>query len=199
MSGDLTPSFDDIESTLRQAGALSEVAEIHGQLFGLVCVMGDDAAAPWIADALADLKQADAAISVAAQTLGALADSALEAMKEGDMRLQLLLPDDQSSMDSRADSLGLWCQGFLHGLGVGGSAADREENAQATFWDQEPVREIVADLSEIARAGFAADDDDNEAETAYAELVEFVRVSVQLLYEELRILRSDADAVKAHS
>ena len=47
--------------------------------------------------------------------------------------------------------------------------------------------EIVNDLSEISRAGLSADefDDEDEADFALAELIEHVRVSVQIMFEEL--------------
>ena len=50
--------------------------------------------------------------------------------------------------------------------------------------------EIVRDLSEITRVGVDAEDSLESNEGAYAELVEFVRVGVQLLFEELEPLRA---------
>jgi uncharacterized protein YgfB (UPF0149 family) len=53
------------------------------------------------------------------------------------------------------------------------------------------VREILADFKEIARAvgdDAAAGEDD---EAAWAELVEFVRVSVQLVFDELATASRD--------
>ena len=47
------------------------------------------------------------------------------------------------------------------------------------------VGEIVRDFVEITRAGVDARQDEESNESAYAELVEFVRVGVQLLFEEL--------------
>jgi uncharacterized protein YgfB (UPF0149 family) len=202
MNDNFSPGFDDIESTLRQVGALSEPAEIHGQLYGLVCVMGDDAGASWVADVLADAEPPDAVKDAAARVLGELADGAIGAVKAGDMSFQLLLPDDQRSLGSRADNLGHWCRGFLHGLGVGSSSIDGKVTVRAGFWGQETIREIVEDLSEISRAGYTGDENEAAAEAAYAELVEYVRVSAQLLYEELCEIRSEphgAESVTAKS
>jgi uncharacterized protein YgfB (UPF0149 family) len=58
--------------------------------------------------------------------------------------------------------------------------------------------ELVNDLAEIARAGMAAEDDEADADFAYAELVEFVRAGVQLVFEELAGFRAGApSAAKA--
>ena len=57
--------------------------------------------------------------------------------------------------------------------------------------------EIVRDLVEISRAGVDAEQDEESNESAYAELVEFVRVGVQLLFEELAAARSPPAASPA--
>src|SRR5579859_8022634 len=42
------------------------------------------------------------------------------------------------------------------------------------------------DMGQIAQAGFEGDAESEDDETAYAEIVEYVRVGVQLLFEELQ-------------
>ncbi|MBV8975363.1 MAG: UPF0149 family protein, partial [Sinobacteraceae bacterium] len=74
-----------------------------------------------------------------------------------------------------------WCQGFLYGLGAGAIT-------DATVLPGD-VGEIVRDLTEISRAGVDASQEAESNEAAYTELVEFVRVGVQLLFEELAALR----------
>jgi uncharacterized protein YgfB (UPF0149 family) len=51
------------------------------------------------------------------------------------------------------------------------------------------VAEVVRDLTAITRVGADPDESEEENEQAYAELVEFVRVAVQLLHEELASFR----------
>ena len=51
--------------------------------------------------------------------------------------------------------------------------------------------EILDDFSEITKAG-ASKEDGEEAEQAYAELVEYIRVSAQLVYDETAGLRSQS-------
>jgi len=47
----------------------------------------------------------------------------------------------------------------------------------------------VRDFAEITRAGVDAQQGEESNESAYAELVEFVRVGVQLLFEDLAAAR----------
>jgi uncharacterized protein YgfB (UPF0149 family) len=115
--------------------------------------------------------------------LDELAATTCAALVEGDMSFSLVLPADDEPLASRADGLAEWCAGFMHGLGEAASAAP----AAALYG--EITREVMADFSEIARAGLSAEETGIEAEAAYAELVEFVRVSVQLVFEELHAVR----------
>jgi uncharacterized protein YgfB (UPF0149 family) len=182
--------FAAIEETLRSSGALGEPAEIHGEYCGLACVMGADAGPAWAASVLAD---ANGGAGTVRDSLLSLAATTRQALDSGDMELTLLLPCDDESLDARAASLGLWCQGFMHGLGAGsGQGADSPLLAAGV------TREIIADFSEITRAAFTDDETETEAEAAYMELVEFVRVSVQLAYEELYRVRKSPHSEQRH-
>jgi hypothetical protein len=95
-----------------------------------------------------------------------------------------LLPEDDASLEDRVGALALWCQGFLFGLGLAGFSLDDEKEGDPGAVQ---LGEIVNDLSEISRADISADefDDEDEADFALAELIEYVRVSVQIMFEEL--------------
>ena len=55
--------------------------------------------------------------------------------------------------------------------------------------------EVVRDLSEITRVGIDADDSLESNESAFTELVEFVRVGVQLVFAELEPVRGHSSVV----
>ncbi len=74
--------------------------------------------------------------------------------------------------------------GFLYGLGSG-SIQDLSKLPGE-------VGEVVKDFDEITRVGVDAGDAEESNEAAYAELVEFVRVGVQLVFEELDGLRQQS-------
>jgi uncharacterized protein YgfB (UPF0149 family) len=100
----------------------------------------------------------------------------------------MLLPDDECAIDQRAAALGAWCQGFLYGLGSSRLGDTAKLPGEAG--------EIVRDLMEITRVGVDGRDSQESNESAYAELVEFVRVGVQLLFEDLAPLREPPRAAE---
>ena len=102
------------------------------------------------------------------------------------MSFVMLLPSDDEELEQRTAELAKWCQGFMHGLSVAGA----DDPLAVALMDSGIMQEILYDFSEITRATVAPGEHDIEDEAAYMELVEFVRASVQLLFEETVALRS---------
>jgi predicted dienelactone hydrolase len=98
---------------------------------------------------------------------------------------------DDAPIGDRASALGQWCQGFLYGLGSR-PLPDPESLP-------EQVGEIVRDLTSITQVGVDDSESDESNEQAYLELVEFVRVGAQLLFEELARYRGDPAPLAATS
>lgn len=189
------PDFHVLEEMLQDIGAFGDPAEIHGDLCGLLCLLGDDARPAWVAQVLSDTdgKSANEALSRATEYLENLAKQTFDALEAGELGFELLLPSDHEALESRAENLGLWCQGFLHGLGAGSKSHHRNQ-----VLEEGVTQGIIRDFSEITRAAFTEDETEAEAEAAYMEVVEFVRVSVQLVFEELHLIRSRSDGARAH-
>jgi uncharacterized protein len=171
------PDYPEIEQLLSEQRSLTEAAEAHGMLAGCLCALVDYSFQDWLREILPE-GRADAA---AADTLYGLYTATAAALEQTDMEFEPLLPSDAQPLAVRTAALAIWCQGFLYGLGSG-SIPD----ASGLPGD---VGEIVRDLTEITRAGVDDEQGEESNEGAYAELVEFVRVGVQLLYEELAPVR----------
>jgi uncharacterized protein YgfB (UPF0149 family) len=169
------PSFAAVAEALRAAGAAADVAEAHGSLCGLACVLGEGAAAAWFAESLGLDPAAEAPV------LADLARGTAAALAADDLHFTPLLPAEPLPLVVRARGLAEWCHGFTLGLAAGAGRAGNGALLGGSL-----VREILGDLGELARAS-AADEGASaeEGEQAYAELVEFVRVSVQLVFAEL--------------
>jgi uncharacterized protein YgfB (UPF0149 family) len=169
----MQPEYAQIEQLLNQQPSLTEAAEAHGTLTGCLCALSDYAFQDWLREILPE----GHAEPEAADVLYGLFTATIAALEQTDMEFEPLLPNDAQPLETRTSALALWCQGFLYGLGSGAIP-----DASGLPGD---VGEIVRDLTEITRAGVDADQDEESNEGAYAELVEFVRVGVQLLFEEL--------------
>jgi hypothetical protein len=132
---------------------------------------------------LAESSKSDLLVAEALEVTNQLHDITRLQLNDPYCELQLLLPTDEDHIDQRVNALGDWCQSYLVGLTLGGVK------------DFSPLpddaRDMANDLIEIARAGTSYDlEGSEEDENAYAELVEYVRVGVLLINEELQPTRS---------
>jgi hypothetical protein len=188
-----SPSFDLIEAGLRRVEAPTDAAEAHGSLCGLVCGLGSGGEATWLAETLADVPQGESAARDTGALLEALAAGTRAALEGGTLEFQPLLPDDSRPLVERVDSLAQWCQGFNHGLFVAARMAGAEAELTSGH-----TAEIVRDFGEMAQVAVGDEEADEEGEAAYAELVEYIRVSVQIVYEELGAVRQRVQASTVH-
>lgn len=165
------PAYERLSQALRRY----DPAEIHGMLCGMLCTRHDLAGDTWLRH-LADENIVSDFNHV--ESLRELYVATVRQFRDDDFGFFLLLPDDDSDLSARATSLGFWCQGFLSGLGLGGMGEDTPLPAEA--------HEFLKDVSQIAWVGFDANDADDEDETAYTEIVEYMRTGVLLISQELR-------------
>ena len=167
-------TYDELRDALELAGVELTAGELHGAISGLVCATPDN-----------NLRRLWSVLLSGPAPEGALAsladDLAVETahlLEDRQMGFKPLLPEDDAAINEKAEELARWCASFLAGLGAAGTV-----NKDAMG---EQVGEIVLDFSRISQAGFdEADEDLEEAENAFAEILEYVRVGVQLVYEEL--------------
>ncbi len=164
-----------------------EPAEAHGAFCGRACLRGAAALQDWLAELAASAT--DNALAVeAGRTLQTAAADSLVKLEAGQLAFQLLLPDDDAPLRERAAALADWCHGFMQGLAIAGGA---DQGKAADTLAGEDIAEILEDFSAITNAG-AEGEADEAGENAYAELQEYVRVSVQLIYDATAALRTAA-------
>jgi len=181
----IPPDYDQIQQLLAHERSLADAAEAHGTLAGCLCAVSGYRLEDWLREILPEGRAAPEASA----TLGELFSATAGALLQPDMEFELLLPGDEQPIDVRTAGLAQWCQGFLYGLGAGAVPDASELPGDAG--------EVVRDLIEISRASVDASQGEESNEAAYAELVEFVRVGVQLLFEELAALRLPATSPPA--
>jgi len=163
-----------LAAMLHRLGYRDDPASLHGAICGALCRLQPEDIDP---ATLLDDNQAPPDDRGRAG-LTQLMDEAASSLCNVESGFVPLLPEDDVGLADRARSLAAWCEGFLFGL-----AGQAKLDLGAC---SEEVREIVRDFSQFTRAGLGETDDLEVEESAYVELVEYVRVGAQLVFMELR-------------
>ena len=172
-----------LNDALRRCGSSWSAEQAHGLPCSRISVLGTGAAAEWLRTVLEDGDSADALARECAAMLEELFTETHKQLTDRQSEFVPLLPDDDEAAEVRAAGLAQWSEGFLHGL-----VSDVRSEALKAQLADEPLCDIIRDLLEMTRA--SADDDDDETDEAYIELVEYLRVAVQLTYEVLAEFRA---------
>ena len=173
------PDYLILDSALHKLDTEITPGEVHGTLCGLLCANGNAEVDVWQQALWPNRPDGDLLAAEAQEVFKQTHAITRRQLNDPACEFQMLLPDDNDSLDMRVNALGDWCQGYLIGLSLGGITdfAPLPEDA----------REITKDLLEIARAGTSYElEGSEEDENAYAELVEYLRVGVLLINEELQ-------------
>ena len=173
-----TASYAEIQRLLADERSLTDAAEAHGTLAGALCTTSTYRFEDWLQEILPDGRVQD----LSAGTLRGLYFVTAETLAGAEMAFEPLLPEDAQPLDERAAALSQWCVGFLYGLGSGAIEDLSKLPGE--------VGEVVRDFDELTRVGVGGGESEEENESAYAELVEFVRVGVQHVFEELGSVRT---------
>jgi uncharacterized protein YgfB (UPF0149 family) len=172
----LTVTYDELEAALAAADAPAGAAEAHGALCGALAAVAGFAAADWL-DELLPQAGASAERLRSRNLLETVFGETAEALAGEDMDFEPILPADEEPLEQRVAALAEWCAAFLAGLGTGDLPPPAELPTEMT--------DVLRDFGEISRAAVDGTETPESNEVSYAELVEYVRVGVQLTYEEL--------------
>ena len=178
---------DTLNDALRRCGANWDAAQCHGLLTSRLAIAGTEAGYAWFQQVLEGAETSDASRADCERMLTALFEATYRQLSERLSEFAPLLPDDSDSTAIRAEALGHWCEGYLHGL----VSVDHGEALKQRL-GEEPIADIIKDMLQITRASAEDDGDEESNEIAYAELVEYLRVAAQLAYEELADFRRPA-------
>ncbi|MCG6201018.1 UPF0149 family protein [Psychromonas antarctica] len=173
MSKEPLPSFTKITQTLEAAELYTNASETHGILSGFVCggieldsqswqshfnnVVNDGMGLPINAKKLID--------SIYRQVVHQFTDDGLG--------FQLLLPDDNVPLDERAEAMAQWTQGFLVGFGM---------VQQALNQAPDEIQELIRDIRDISQVSLDFEQEDEESEIAFVEIVEYLRAGAMICF-----------------
>lgn len=171
------PDIDTFELSLKRADSPLLAAEAHGLLTGMLSASMAAPFEDFVNELLEDEQDPqDALLRESVHEWKQLYDEVKSELYDPDMGFEPLLPNEDVPLANRLAALGEWCQGFVYGLGRAGLKPETLKGDSA---------ELLRDFAEISRISQHSDETE-EDEAAYFELVEFVRVGVLLINEELQ-------------
>jgi uncharacterized protein YgfB (UPF0149 family) len=181
-------NHDELDAALKRCGSSCDAGQAHGLLCSRLAVLGADAGTGWLDQVLEGSDPDNALRRECEILLDALYAYTHRQLSQRQSEFQPLLPDDSDSTIIRAEAIAHWCEGFLHGLVSGSPDVGLKKRLAG-----EPLSDIIKDMLQITRATVDEDTEEETNEAAYADLVEYLRVAVQLTYEELAEFRSAPD------
>ena len=181
--------YEQTGEALLRLHAGIDSAESHGVLCGLLAVADENAQSQWLAHCAPEVEQGDLLAQEALEVLRALYAHTAAQMKSPDFGFQLLLPDEEAGLAERCEALAHWCQGFLMGISQGGIADPSKLPGELPDFVNDLLKFTQLENLEVGEEG---------DEASLMELVEYVRMGVQLFFEEIRALKADSDASTLH-
>ena len=190
MSATMIRDYASFQSVLRRAEADTDAAEVHGFVCGLACVPTPPAEDDWLRALLGEEMPESVSQGECRDALLACRAEVAAQLASTTMTFAPLLPADEEPLGMRSSALAAWCSGFLYALGLGGISDPAELTGES--------REVLGDLVEFTHMD-ADPGDGEEEESAYAELVEYVRVGVLLVHDDMVARRGDVpDGATVH-
>jgi uncharacterized protein len=166
--------YTKLQTTLKQTSSLIDVAELHGFFTGLLCFKDEIKLTDWefqLGEEIDPSEEHKQAVIVFQKLLDAIEQQ----LRSTEFEFSLLLPADEIPLKQRLQALQDWCQGFLYGVGLSKSRNDR-----FNIIEQEFINDVATFSHRLLNDCIETDDN----ETAYIELVEYLRAGVFNLYEE---------------
>jgi yecA family protein len=176
------PSFEDAALLFLRTQCQTNPAYSHGYWAGLIC--GGQSVSPkdWIVALYEKPDAWETLDPTLARFFLVVAEVTVEQLSDPHYAFQLLLPDDDDPIDERLSSLCDWVRAFLAGFEAQGKIQPRPVLSTES-------KEALTDLQEITSLSVTFNDAETE-EQDYAEVVEYVRLAVLLLHQEMLNARS---------
>ncbi len=194
----LETDIEQIKADLIKLDSELSPSEVHGTLCGILCGKGDINVHEWLSlTFFRDDNDVSKAVNTRELLLEAIAESfkdfflaTVKALADNNLNFYLLVPENDSAA-VRLQAIAEWAQGFLMGLSLAGI-----KNFSAYPHEVTEFVEAMAAIATVEDYELAGDDSD---EQAIIEFIEFIRIGVLLINEEINPLRvpvalADADS-----
>jgi yecA family protein len=170
-----TNLFDTLTALLERNNILTSAAEVQGIFCGMLGGGMPLECQDWIEPIADFIHQGDSFSKEVESAFKEMYDSTCQQLVASDFALALCLPEDSAPINERGQALLNWVQGFMLGFGL--------HQADLTGCSDD-VKEGLQDFYEIGRMDEEMSEDE-ESEQALFEVMEYVRVTAMLCFNEL--------------
>lgn len=173
------PEYTDVITKLGCERQPHLPAELHGFMCGILCGLADTHSDIGFKTVLSRLEEEEIETNESKTCLATIMLLTAQQLQDADFGFQLLLPAEDMPIEMRVAGLAAWCQSFLSGLGM--------TNLSELILQNAIIKEAMHDVSEIGKTKCSNDLSEDESESAFLELVEFIRMAVLLIYTQCEI------------
>lgn len=167
--------YDFFTNMLQQNNIIVGASEVQGILCGMLAGGMNIDDQEWI-QALADfIHQGEVIAPEAQHNIEKMFNKVCQELIEADFALRMCLPDDAAPINDRGEALVNWVHGFLLGFGL--------HQNDLTNCSPE-AKEALEDFSQIAKLDEKMEESE-ESEQAFFEVIEYVRISTMLCFNEM--------------
>ncbi len=167
-------AYQELQHKLRNANASADAAEVHGVICGIIS-SNQKLPVYWFDELFDQAEAGDLLAADCRSDIEALYARTIMQIEEAGLGMQLLLPDDGNSLGTRAQAVSQWCQGFLYGIGLSGTAFEQQLSDEA--------REALEDIASFTRMDIDGIEESEDEEDALVEITEFLWVAAMLIRE----------------
>jgi len=175
------PEYDYLAEVIARANLPSLPAELHGLAAGLLIADRSTPASRYLKLILDEPEKGDVLAAETQTQFETLFVATREILQTPTLEFELLLPDDNESVETRVDAACEWARGCLYGLMEQGLELDADLS--------EDVSGFLQDLLQLSSGGYDVSEDE-EAEMIYADLQEYLRMGVLMTQEELQPIKA---------
>ena len=165
-------SFDELANQIVAAGGKIGPSELHGFICGLLAAGARPDKKRWQKE-VAEFLDLDALPADLSRDSLVLAEQSQRDLSDKNLSFQPLL-SNSDELAERGQTLCLWCEGFLHGFGIGKYTGELPPTSS----------EALKDFAEIAQLDATSLENGAEQERELFEVLEYVRMAAMNIFVE---------------
>lgn len=174
------PNYQKVNNIFSTVNQMPSAAEAHGMICGFICAGNKLDGKSWLDPILGRAQNIEKELLASCKLiLLELYEISSIKLQSFEFDFELLLPDDEESLQYRAEALSHWCQGFIIAL-------NRIGITEAEMQTQD-AKEAISHIFEISKLNYDSIDISENDEEAYAEVMEYVRMAVLMVYSEIAV------------